>query len=110
MNPFEVVILSPEGIAFEGEVLSLYVPSSKGPLGILPGYTPTISPLVDGVGTIVTDERVTTYFGLRHGVLEVKPEKTFILVHEAKRCSSEKEAKEWLAETQRNLTKSPSRG
>jgi len=110
MNPFEVVILSPEGIAFEGEVLSLYVPSSKGPLGILPGYTPTISPLVDGVATIVTDERLTAFFGLRHGVLEVKPEKTFILVHEAKRCSSEQEAQAWLSESLRNRTKSHNRG
>lgn len=96
MNSFSVVILTKEGVAYDGLASSLYVPSSKGPLGLLPGYTPTISPLVDGVGKLINEEGRAFYFALRHGVVEVKPEKVYVLVSAATPFPSEEAAKESL--------------
>jgi F0F1-type ATP synthase epsilon subunit len=99
MSSFDLVILTPEGIAYEGAAVELYVPSSKGPLGILPGYTATISPLVDGVAHVTSAERVTAYFALRHGVLEVRPDKVIVLSQGATRFQKEEDAREFLSES-----------
>ncbi|MCI1245142.1 MAG: hypothetical protein LKG11_04300 [Bacilli bacterium] len=97
MKPFSLVILTNEGVLYDGEALSLYVSSSKGPLGLLPGYTPTIAELSDGVATLVDEGNRKIYFALGGGALEVKPEKVFVLASRGKRFPKEEDAKAWLA-------------
>jgi F0F1-type ATP synthase epsilon subunit len=93
----DLVILSPEGVVYEGEVLSLYVPSEKGPLGILPGYTPTIAPLRDGVGKALDALKKTAfYFVCFGGALEVKPDGVVVSSPEARLFPKEEEAVEAL--------------
>ncbi|MCI2111513.1 MAG: hypothetical protein LKK13_04125 [Bacilli bacterium] len=96
MKPFSLVILTSEGVLYDGEAFSLYVASSKGPMGLLPGYTPTIAELTDGVATLVDEANRKTYFALGHGALEVKPEKVFVLASRGKRFPKEEDAKAWL--------------
>lgn len=80
MNPIALKVLTPNGLAYEGDVLEVYVPTRKGPLGVLPGHTSYIAPLADyGVLRLIDKEHATRYFGLSHGVLEVKPETTIVL-------------------------------
>lgn len=80
MNPIALKIVTPNGLAYEGEVLEVYVPTGKGPLGVLPGHTSYIAPLADyGVLRLLDKDHQTHYFGLSHGALEVKPDATIVL-------------------------------
>ena len=36
----ELLILTPNGIAFEGECDEVYLPTTRGPMGIMEDYTP----------------------------------------------------------------------
>ena len=94
MDSLSVIVLTPhEGKVYEGDALELYVPSHKGPLGIYPGYTPTVAPLVKGLARLKTPERRDLYFVISGGVLEVKPDKVFVLSESAQRFDKEEEAK-----------------
>lgn len=93
-----VTIVTPHGIAFEGEVAALLVPSSRGPLGLLPGYTPLIAELAPkGILTLTMQEGQKRYFVLFDGALEVKPERTYVLTDKAVPASNEEEANRMLA-------------
>lgn len=47
--PFPLRLVTPEKISWEGEVDSLVVPAFQGQLGILPGHTPLLAQLTEGV-------------------------------------------------------------
>lgn len=98
MSSLLVNILSPSGLVFEGEVSSLYVPSSSGPLGILPGHTPIIASLdpKGGLLRIVTYEGEKLMFAIASGALEVKKEKTIVLTEKAVKVASEEDGQEAL--------------
>lgn len=60
------------GTAFEGEALSILVPTTQGPLGIEPGYTNFIGAIAKaGVLKVVTADR-TRYFAIFGGVVDVR--------------------------------------
>jgi F-type H+-transporting ATPase subunit epsilon len=80
MKEIALTILTPHGLAYEGEVEEVYVPTSKGPLGVLPGHTPYIAVLAEaGVCHFRTADKKEHYFALRYGSLEVKSDKTIVL-------------------------------
>jgi len=82
MKDITLTILTPQGLAYEGEVEEVYVPTSKGPLGVLPGHTPYIAVLADeGILHFHTEDKNERYFVLRYGALEVKPDKTIVLTN-----------------------------
>jgi len=97
----KVRLLSPSGVLFEGEASSLYVPSLKGPLGVLEGYTSVIEPLAEEGLIAVNDGKARRFFVSRGGVLEVKPGEAMILAGEIKEYSSEEEARKSLEEERR---------
>ena len=91
-----LVILTPGGVAFEGPCSEAYFPSSKGPLGILPGYTSIVAELANtGVIKITVIDK-TRFFSVWHGVLEVKPDKIVCLTENAIEAASEEEALELI--------------
>ena len=55
MTPFQLKIVTPDGIAFDGMAESLSVRSTSGDLGILAGHTNLVVPLGMGRATIVMD-------------------------------------------------------
>ncbi len=64
-------IESPKGLLFDGEVLSVTVPTDKGPLMIEPGYTNLIATLSDcGILKVVKKDGVD-YFAVFGGVIDV---------------------------------------
>jgi F-type H+-transporting ATPase subunit epsilon len=80
MKDITLTILTPQGLAYEGEVEEVYVPTSKGPLGVLPGHTPYVAVIADaGVLHFHTADKKERFFALRYGALEVKPDKTIVL-------------------------------
>ncbi|HBE98912.1 MAG TPA: hypothetical protein DDW18_02600 [Firmicutes bacterium] len=92
-------VLTPEGLAFEGEASYVSLPSKKGVLGLMPGYTPLISPLADkGVLKIILPNNEERFFAISFGAVEVKKEKTIILTEKAFPAESEEKAKKLLKE------------
>lgn len=97
MSSLVLDLLTPSGIAFEGEVSYISVPSKKGILGIMPGYTTLIAPLADkGVLKVVLPSKEERFFAVSFGALEVKREKTIILTEKAVAAADEASAKELL--------------
>ena len=92
-------VLTPEGLAFEGETSYVSIPSKKGVLGLMPGYTTLISPLAaKGVLKIVLPNHEERFFAISFGAVEVKKEKTIILTEKAFPAENEEEAKKLLKE------------
>ncbi|MDR1195883.1 MAG: ATP synthase F1 subunit epsilon [Endomicrobium sp.] len=48
MKNFELEILSPQGVAFKGEVMSVSLPTSSGIITVLPGHTNLVTKLKEG--------------------------------------------------------------
>lgn len=93
MSTLHVVIISPEGTAFEGECSEAYFPAEKGPIGILPGHTTFIAPLAEkGVARLKSESR-NIYFGIKGGALEVREDKTICLALSCFQGKNEEEAK-----------------
>ncbi|MFA6620207.1 MAG: F0F1 ATP synthase subunit epsilon [Bacilli bacterium] len=89
MSAYSLTILSPQGLAFEGEVLEAYFPSLQGPLGILPGHTPYIAALAEnGVIRLKESNGNERYFAIHHGALEVRSDKTIALVEECQSAAN----------------------
>ncbi len=88
-----LLVLTPLGKAYDGNVDEVYVETSKGVLGILPKHTPLLSTLADrGVMKIKKGKEIL-YFSLYHGAIEVKPDRTIVLTESAFKADSEEEAK-----------------
>ena len=55
MTAFELKIVTPDGVPFEGQAEELIVRTTSGDVGILAGHTNYVAPLGMGQATIVTD-------------------------------------------------------
>lgn len=76
-------VVTPERKVFSAEVSELAFPSAhRGYYGILPGHTPVMTPVGDGLVTYVQEGRkhVLTVFG---GFAEVGPDRVTLLARES---------------------------
>ena len=55
MRPFSLKIVTPDGIAFDGQAESLTVRTTSGDMGILAGHTNLVAPLGMGRCTLVME-------------------------------------------------------
>ena len=55
MTPFQLKIVTPDGLAFDGQAEELIVRTTSGDLGILAGHMDCVAPLGMGRATIVVD-------------------------------------------------------
>ena len=55
MTPFDLKIVTPDGLEFEGQAEQLIVRTTSGDLGILAGHMDCVAPLGMGRATIVMD-------------------------------------------------------
>lgn len=55
MRPFPLKIVTPDGIAFEGQAESVTLRTTSGDMGILAGHTNLVAPLGMGRCTLVLD-------------------------------------------------------
>lgn len=106
MSTFLLEIITPERIAFQGEVEMVTVPSVTGTLGILAGHVPLFTQLTEGELKIVQGKE-EFYFSLGEGFMEVASSKVSVLVtralhadeiDEEKVLAAKKEAEEILAQ------------
>jgi len=80
--PLHLQIVTPERLAFDGEVDEVIVPGSEGALGVLPHHAPLISLLGQGVLRLKCkgeDEE----FAIFGGFLQVRPDRVVVLAETA---------------------------
>lgn len=76
----QLEILTPDRKLFEGEVISVKVPGSKGQFEVLKNHAPIISSLEkEGKVRVITSDNKTVYFDVKGGVIEVLKDKVIIL-------------------------------
>ena len=79
-------IVTPERLAFEGEVDSVNCPGIEGELGILPHHAPLVSTL--GVGELVIRRGgEEEFFAIAGGFLQVRPDKVVVMAETADMAS-----------------------
>lgn len=89
----DLVILSPNGVVYEGQVTEAYFPLGNGPIGIYPGHTPYLGQLKPAGVIKIKEVSFPRFFAVKHGALQVKPDNKVIVVTEnAVEASSEEEA------------------
>ena len=55
MTPFQLKIVTPDGLIFDGQAEELIVRTTSGDLGILAGHINCVAPLGMGCATVITD-------------------------------------------------------
>jgi F-type H+-transporting ATPase subunit epsilon len=80
--PLQLEIVTPEKLAYEGEVDSVQLPGSEGELGILPHHAPLISAL--GAGELrLRKGNEDEFFAIVGGFLQVLPDKVVVMAETA---------------------------
>lgn len=81
-KPFQLDIVTPEGLVFSEPVEYLRAPGVEGSFGVLVGHTPFLTPLTIGE-TAITQNGKERYLAISGGFVEVKPDRTVILAQTA---------------------------
>lgn len=76
-------VVTPERRIWTGDVEMLIARGSEGELGVLPGHTPLITALRDGVLLLRRPDRTTLHIATEGGFLAVDPEGITVLADRA---------------------------
>lgn len=83
---FQLSIVTPEKVIFEGEVVSLLVPGMEGYLGILSNHAPLITALQPGRIEFQDGQDKIQVFSVSGGFVEVSGNKATLLADTAEHC------------------------
>jgi F-type H+-transporting ATPase subunit epsilon len=84
--PLLLEIVTPERLAYSGEVDSVQVPGSEGEMGILPHHAPLVSML--GIGELVIRTAGgEELFAIAGGFVQVRPDKVVVMAETADMAS-----------------------
>jgi F-type H+-transporting ATPase subunit epsilon len=84
--PLLLEIVTPEKLAYQGEVDSVQLPGSEGELGVLPHHAPLISTL--GAGELrLRKGGEDEFFAIVGGFLQVLPDKVVVMAETADMAS-----------------------
>ncbi len=105
---FRCTVLTPERVAFEGEVSEAVLPAHDGELGILPGHADFLGALGQGVARLKTSDGVKV-MALDGGYLRVGGGDLTVLAREAlsKDALSKSDVEKALAEALAEKPKDP---
>ena len=84
--PLQLEIVTPEKLAYQGEVDSVQLPGSEGELGVLPHHAPLVSTLGAGELRLRTGGE-DEYFAIIGGFLQVLPDKVVVMAESADMAS-----------------------
>ena len=79
MNTFKLIVSSPDGNQFEGEVIKLDVRGTEGELAIMAGHVPFVTSLVKCPCTSWTDENTKKTATADGGLLSVGTDSVTLL-------------------------------
>jgi F-type H+-transporting ATPase subunit epsilon len=77
---FDLVVVSPDNIIFDGQATRLIAPSTSQDLAILPNHTPLYAQLVAGDLLVTTEDGSTQRFPIDGGIIRVKGNRVSIIV------------------------------
>ena len=80
---FQLSIVTPEKVIFEGQVVSLLVPGMEGYLGVLSNHAPLITALQPGRIEFQDDQDKIQVFSVSGGFVEVSDNKATLLADTA---------------------------
>jgi F-type H+-transporting ATPase subunit epsilon len=84
--PIQLEIVTPEKLAYQGEVDSVQLPGSEGELGVLPHHAPLVSTL--GAGELrLRKGTEDEFFAIVGGFLQVLPDKVVVMAETADMAS-----------------------
>lgn len=84
---FNLSIVTPEKIFYEGEISSLIAPGIEGYLGVLSNHAPLITAIVPGKLTIKDKAGTEIEMSVAHGFLEVSQNHATVLTDSAEKLS-----------------------
>jgi F-type H+-transporting ATPase subunit epsilon len=84
--PLHLEIVTPEKLAYEGEVDSVQLPGSEGELGVLPHHAPLVSTLGAGELRLRTGGE-DEYFAIVGGFVQVLPDRVVVMAETADMAS-----------------------
>lgn len=87
MTAYNLSIITPQGMIFNGSVNSLTAPGEMGRVGVLGSHAAMIMSLKRGMVKVETADGLK-YFETEQGILEVKPSHDVILLVEGAQVSS----------------------
>jgi len=84
--PLQLEIVTPEKLAFEGQVDSVVLPGSEGEIGVLPHHAPLVSTLGAGELRLRTGSQEES-FAIVGGFLQVLPDRVVVMAETADMAS-----------------------
>lgn len=97
-NTFKLSIVTPDGLAHEGDVISLVAPGENGQIGVLAHHAAMVCGLRAGLLQVKKAEETRLLFAVGAGVLEVQNNGVTALVDSAEPAKSAEDANKKLAE------------
>jgi F-type H+-transporting ATPase subunit epsilon len=82
---FDLSLVTPEGVAYEGEAQMVIVPGAAGEIGVLPRHAPLVAMLKAGEIRIKADDEWTA-FAAGPGYFKVQRDRAIVLVDDAVRA------------------------
>lgn len=78
-DPLTVEVVSPTGIAWEGEALSVIARTTEGDIGILPGHEPFLAGLVPCAAEVLTPDGMREIVAIDGGLISVAENRVSLL-------------------------------
>lgn len=78
-----IQVLTPEGIVFQGEAVSLVAPAWDGRVGVLPGHAPFLTLLGEGPLAVRPKGERSVEFEIAGGVMKVEADNVAVLADRA---------------------------
>lgn len=85
MPAFALEVVTPERVAYSGQVASLQVPGSEGSFGVLAGHIPLLTSLQIGRLRFVEEDGSEVQMAISGGFVEVGREQVAVLAETAER-------------------------
>lgn len=83
MEAFKLEILTPNGMIYQGQALSVVLPGEEGEFGVLAGHASLTTLLTAGVVDVEKEDKSVEAIVISWGVVQVDEEKVIILVEGA---------------------------
>lgn len=81
-SKFKIEVVTPDGVAFSEDIISLKVPGTEGMFGVLVNHAPFMTGITIGPIEVNTGSNIT-YIAASGGFAEVMPDKTTIMAETA---------------------------
>lgn len=91
MSTFKLEILTPNGVIYDGQALSVTLPGEEGEFGVLAGHSSLTTLLESGIVDIQKDDKSIESVLINWGVVQVDESKVIVLVEGAVAIRGESE-------------------